>query len=165
MRRRSWLSRSSTRDANQRTCVRRPECRAGVVVGARRQGRGSSELSRTSSTPSRAAHRNRRATPRAAMTVAETLKEAVGLAPAEPKSPSATHPRPIGCMPRPIRRTDCRTRGHPPGDERRPPAAGLPRLVRTPAHPAEPLPLRDLLPAVEVRGMRPEPALPTLVDH
>lgn len=43
-------------------------------------------------------------------------------------------------------------RGHPRGDERRPPAARIPRLVRTPADPAEPLPARGVLPAVEVRG-------------
>jgi hypothetical protein len=58
----------------------------------------------------------------------------------------------IGCNCSLDRDTDAVHRGHPRGDERRPPASRLQRLMRTPAHSLEPLPARRVLPAVEVRG-------------
>ncbi|KJR85103.1 uncharacterized protein SPSK_09939 [Sporothrix schenckii 1099-18] len=46
-------------------------------------------------------------------------------------------------------------RSHARADERGQAAAGLPRQLRQPADPAEPVPVRDVLPAVEVRGPSP----------
>ena len=80
------------------------------------------------------------------MTVVDKIKDAVGLPAGEPKSAFSQPPRRIG------RRTDVRNRGHPRGDERRPPAAALPRLMRTPPHSVEPMSAGRVLSAVEVRG-------------
>jgi hypothetical protein len=53
-------------------------------------------------------------------------------------------------------------RGYPRGDERCQTTAGLPRLMCTPSHSPEQMPVQRVLPAVEVRGGEIEPSMKEL---
>ncbi|KAH9866148.1 hypothetical protein J1614_008712 [Plenodomus biglobosus] len=85
------------------------------------------------------------------MTLTETIKNAVGLSNDPPSQSCRALPH--------RRRRETKTltaamqnRGYPRGDERRPTAPCLPRFLRKSADPIEPLSVRGVLSAVEVRG-------------
>jgi hypothetical protein len=87
----------------------------------------------------------------AEMTVAEAVKSAVGLG-----ETSGTISEPIETIsnPRNLRVMKLTTfSSHPPGDVRGSPPHAVPRLMRPPSHPSQPLPASRILPSLEVRGM------------
>jgi hypothetical protein len=92
--------------------------------------------------------RHRRDTSVFTMTVTESIKSAVGLS-SDP--PSTSPPAQLAAIAR-NPQTLTLDRGHPRGDECRPPTTRIPGLVRESAHPLEPVSAGGVLPAVEVRG-------------